>query len=146
MIGLGSTYGHCMFWARTPFGPDASKKIPTNYCKLTLYAIFTNLIGSLHNILQIFFQPIFISSQLLWMLGINLPPKTDIFVARLEPTTKRLEHLNTVICERPVCTSGGEPFCVTGVGAHTPQLAKLGDLHSSALQWSPVQFSPFQCV
>ena len=26
-----------------------------------------------------------------------MPPKTDIFVARLDPTTKRLKHLNTVI-------------------------------------------------
>ena len=30
------------------------KKIPTNYCKLTLHAIFMKLLGSLHNILKIF--------------------------------------------------------------------------------------------
>ena len=27
----------------------------------------------------------------------NLPPKTDIFVARLDLTMKRLKHLNTVL-------------------------------------------------
>ena len=32
--------------------------------------------------------------SLLWTLGTNLPLKTDIFVARLDPTTKRLKHLN----------------------------------------------------
>ena len=43
-------------------------------------------------------------TQLLWTLETNLPPKTDIFVDRLEPTTKRLRNLNTVICS---CRSEG---------------------------------------
>ena len=33
------------------------------------------------------------------MLGTILPPKTDIFMARLDPTTKRLKHVNTVLTE-----------------------------------------------
>ena len=33
----------------------AAKKIPTKYGKLTLHAIFTELIGSLHNTLKIIF-------------------------------------------------------------------------------------------
>ena len=39
-------------WARTPVWPYCSKKISINYCKPTLHAIFTTLIGSPHNILQ----------------------------------------------------------------------------------------------
>ena len=35
----------------------AAKKIPSNYCELTLHAIFTKLIGSLHNILKIINRP-----------------------------------------------------------------------------------------
>ena len=45
--------------------------------------------------LMLFNKTIF--TQLLWMLGTNLPPKTDIFVARLDPTTKWLIDFNTVI-------------------------------------------------
>ena len=35
----------------------AATKVPTNYCDVTLHAIFTELIGSLHNTLKITFQP-----------------------------------------------------------------------------------------
>ena len=46
-------------WTLHVFSWDSSltlwqQKIPTNYCKLTLHAIFMKLLGSLHNILKIF--------------------------------------------------------------------------------------------
>ena len=57
-----------------------------------------NIAKLLHNILKItFFFDQTIFTQLLWTLGTNLPTKTDIFVASLDPTTNRLKNLSTVI-------------------------------------------------
>ena len=69
----------------------AAKKIPTNYSKLTFHANFKKLIVSLHNIIKIIFFQQNIFTWLLWTLGTNLPPKTDIFVTKLDLTTKRLK-------------------------------------------------------
>ena len=52
-IGLVSTFGLCTFWLGLQFDPIAAKPIPTNYCKMTLNAIYTKLIGSLHNTIKI---------------------------------------------------------------------------------------------
>ena len=57
-LGLRAPSDTARFELGLQFDLMAAKKIPTNYCELTLHAIFTKLIGSLHNILKIiFFQP-----------------------------------------------------------------------------------------
>ena len=96
-MGLGAPSDTAYFELGLMFDLTAAKKIQTNYGKLTLHAIFTKVLVSLHNMLKInfFYQICF--TQLLWTLETNLPPKTEIFVARLDSTTKRLKHLNTVI-------------------------------------------------
>ena len=79
--------GQCMFWATTPVWPYGSKKkYIMNWPVMQSYIL---------RFCSFFYQICF--TYLLWTLETNLPPKTNIFVARLNPTTKRLKHLNTVI-------------------------------------------------
>ena len=54
-LGLAVPSDTAHFKLRLQFDLMAAKKIPTNYCQLTLHAIFTELIVSLHNILKIIF-------------------------------------------------------------------------------------------
>ena len=57
-LGLWTPLDTSHFELQLQFDLMAAKKIPTNYCKLTLHAIFTQLIGSFHNTLKItLFQP-----------------------------------------------------------------------------------------
>ena len=55
-FGLGALSDIARFELELQFDLMAAKKIPTNYCKLTLHAILTKLIGSLHKILKIIFN------------------------------------------------------------------------------------------
>ena len=57
-LGLGAPLDTAYFELGLQFDFKAAKKIPTNYCKWTLHAIFTKLIGSLHNILNMLFSSI----------------------------------------------------------------------------------------
>ena len=54
-LGLWAPLDTARFELGLQFDLMAAKKISTNYCKLTLHAIFTKLIGSLHNTLKITF-------------------------------------------------------------------------------------------
>ena len=54
-LGLWAPLDTARFELGLQFDLMAAKKISTNYCELTLHAIFTKLIGSLHNILKIIF-------------------------------------------------------------------------------------------
>ena len=89
-------------WTLQVLSQDSSltlqqQKIPTNYCELILHAIFTKLIGSLHDTLKItFFQTNNFYSIIVDARN-KFASKTDIFVATLDPTTNRLKHLNAVI-------------------------------------------------
>ena len=64
-FGLGAPSDTACFDLGLQFDLVRAKKIPTNYCKLTLHAIFTNLIGLLHNVLKlIFFYQLFVTQLL----------------------------------------------------------------------------------
>ena len=54
-LGLWAPLDTARFELGLQFDLMAAKKISTNYCELTLHAIFTKLIGSLHNTLKITF-------------------------------------------------------------------------------------------
>ena len=54
-LGLGKPLNTACFELGLQFDLMAAKRIPKNYCELTLHAILSKLIGSLHNILKIIF-------------------------------------------------------------------------------------------
>ena len=54
-LGLGAPSDTACFELGLQFDLMAEEKNPNKYCELTLQAIFTKLIGSLHNILKINF-------------------------------------------------------------------------------------------
>ena len=97
-IGLGSTFEHCTFWARTPVWPyGINKKSQQTIASWPFMQSSRN--EEVHCIIIlkiIFFHHYFFYSIIVDAEHVCIQKQT-FFVARLDPTTKRLKHLNTVV-------------------------------------------------